>query len=59
MFIGGAGSGKNHLSLAVGYDLIVNVEKVIYYKLHELANLLLRYKLTNSHIKFYNKLSKF
>ena len=52
-------SGKTHLSLAVGYDLIVNGKKVVYYKLNELANLLLRYKLTNSHIKFDNKLSNF
>ena len=59
MFIGNAGSGKTHLSLAVGYDLIVKGYKVIYYKLHELAYILLKHTAINTHRKFFNQCKSF
>jgi len=59
MLIGGAGSGKTHLSLAIGYDLIENGYKVIYYKLHNLANILLKHKDKNTQLKFINKFKSF
>ena len=52
-------SDMTHLSLAIGYDIIENAYKVIYYKLHNLANTLLKHKINNTHMKFINRFKLF